>query len=138
VCFFTSPLSGQNHQSYPIPSFNVLVETSAVFQEITEITPSNIDGIRVIHVHINAPQKTDTCTCTAEVLIYSLDHQSVLGPYSVECGTTLSVEIDAREWGVLVTTKTPVDVSVWIDQGLLDKVNRSLFQSRANEFCKPD
>jgi len=135
LCVFTSPLLGQIRISYPIPSFDVLVVNSAVFQENT---PSNTKAKRVIHVRINVAQKTDTSTCIAEVLIYSLDHQSVLGTYNVECGTTLSVEIDDREWGVSVTSKTPVDVSVWIDQGFLNKENNLTFQIKADDFCKPD
>lgn len=112
VFLFNVSVSGQTHIPYPIPSSNILVETSAVFQEST---PSNCDGKRIIHVHINAQPKNDSFICSANVTIYSLDHQSILGPYIVDCGETLSVDIDDREWGVLVKTTTPVEVSVCID-----------------------
>ena len=136
VLFINGQISGQNHKPHVIPSFIVLVETSALFQETT---PSNSDGKRVIHVHINAPQQSDTVTCYANVLIYSLNHQSVLGPYRVLCGETLSVEIDNREWGVSITTNNSVLSSVWIDsQGFLNKLNCLPFQAKDDEFCKPD
>jgi|GEM_PF-709751 hypothetical protein len=112
VCILCSSLSGENVRIYPIPSYNVLVETSALFQENI---PGNCKARRKINVHINTSSKPDSIPCIAEVYIYSLDHQDVLGPYYVNCGETLSVEIDDREWGTTVTTTIPVEVSVWID-----------------------
>jgi len=38
----------------------------------------------------------------------------VLGPYTVYAGETLDVEIDEREWGVLVQTTYEIQVDVWI------------------------
>jgi len=38
-----------------------------------------------------------------------------LGPYLVQCGETLTVEIDEREWGVLVETGSETLVDVWIE-----------------------
>lgn len=58
-----------------------------------------------------------TKSCTATVWVYSLDQTTVLGPYTVTCGQTLSVPIDERQWGVLVESEEEVIVDVWIETG---------------------
>jgi hypothetical protein len=140
LCFIVfisiNPLSGQVVKIYPIPSYNVLVESSAIFQEML---PSNNKAKREIKVHIFPSHKSDSIPCFAEVTIYSLDHQTVLGPYTVNCGETLSVEIDEREWGVAVTSYNPVDVSVWIDtSSKLKERTESIIPSKEQEICNPD
>jgi len=136
VCIFINPISGQVVKIFPIPSYNVLVESSAIFQEML---PSFNKAKREIKVHIFPSHKSDSIPCLAEVTIYSLDHQTVLGPYTVNCGETLSVEIDDREWGVSVTSLIPVEVSVWID--VLQKLKTMpglIAPTRENEICDPD
>ena len=136
VCISINPLSGQDIKFYPIPSFNVIVDPSANFQEIS-IT--NTKARREEHVHIAHANNPDTTSCYAEVTIYSLDHQDVLGPYTVNCEETLSVEIDDREWGVIVTSIIKVKVSVWIDlEGQLKKMTGSFMHSKEQEICDPD
>ncbi len=136
VCISINSLSGQVVKIYPIPSYNVLVESSAIFQEML---PSFNKAKREIKIHIIPSLKSDSIPCFAEVTIYSLDHQTVLGPYTVNCGETLSVEIDDREWGVSVTSNTPVDVSVWVDtSSKLKERTGSLVQSKEQEICNPD
>jgi len=135
VNFSIGTLSGQNFRIYPIPSFNVFVEGTVWFQETV---PFNSKAKRVINVHIYSTKASDSTNCSAEVLIYSLDHQDVLGPYTVNCGETLSVEIDDREWGVSVTPFTPVEVSVWVDlQDLLKKMTGSL-PGKEEGLCNHD
>jgi len=103
------------------------------------MTISNTKAKRIINIHIKTTNKSDSIPCFAEVTIYSLDHQDVLGPYTVNCGETLSVEIDNREWGVSVTSFTPVEVSVWIDsQGQLKNMSGLIIQPKENEICDPD
>ncbi len=111
-------VSAQTSRPYPIPSFNVLVDPSAVFQETTN---SNSKGKRNIKIHVSSPQKNDTTSCFANVMVYSLDLQDALGPFHIDCGETLSVPIDEREWGVYVISDTPVIVSVWIAEDALLK-----------------
>ena len=111
-------VSAQITRPYPIPSFNVLVDPSAVFQETTN---SSFKGKRNIKIHVSSPQNNDTSSCFANVMVYSLDMQDALGPFHVDCGETLTVPIDEREWGVYVLSDTPVIVSVWITEDALLK-----------------
>lgn len=101
---------------YPIPSFNIPVDSGyARFQE--NIHPINADaplGKRDAHVIITS-RGPETSGCQAQVWLYSLDGLDILGPYTVMCGETLTVEIDERAWGVLVQTEYDVLVDVWIE-----------------------
>ena len=130
LCLFTSNVCGQISKPYPIPSYNVLVQTNAAFQETS--IPTN-KGKRNINVHPKPLQSTDSSSCFCIVLIYSLDKQDVLGPYTVNCSETLTVPIDEREWGVLVTSDTPVEVSVWIDEGSLLKKTGTIPSKQIND-----
>jgi hypothetical protein len=56
-------------------------------------------------------------TCQATVCVYSLDGQTILGPYTVYGGEILSVPIDDREWGVYVESDDEITVDVWISTG---------------------
>jgi hypothetical protein len=55
--------------------------------------------------------------CGITVWVYTLDRQTILGPYSLSCDDVLSVEIDDRSWGALVEADTEVFIDVWIDDG---------------------
>jgi hypothetical protein len=48
-------------------------------------------------------------------LVYSLDGETVYGPFTVYSGETLRVEIDDRECGVYVESNEDVIVDVWIE-----------------------
>ena len=67
-----------------------------------------------MQIQVTSQKTPDTTTCQATVWVYSLDHTTVLGPYTVLCGETLTVDIDDRDWGTLVESDVPVVVSVWI------------------------
>ena len=101
----------------PIPSYNILVDQMANFQEnvkANQIKKSN-KGERTLKVVVK--RKTDQDLCQAIVKVYSLDEQDVLGPYNVVCEELLSVEIDEREWGVMVQSDDNVYADVWIEEG---------------------
>jgi len=141
LCFIVfisvNPLSGQDFKFYPIPSFNVLVDPAAIFQDMQG--GSNSKAKREIIVHTKKSNKSDSSSCFASVTLYTLDHQTILGPYTVNCDETLSVEIDDRDWGVSVTSLTEIEVSVWIElQGLLKKMNNPLAPQKEQEVCEPD
>jgi hypothetical protein len=53
----------------------------------------------------------------ATVWVYSLDLQDIIGPYTVYGGETIYVDIDEREWGVIVQSEDHVEVDVWIEEG---------------------
>lgn len=107
---------GQTIPVYPIPSANVKVNGNAIFQEnYTNLHPKQTRERREVHVRITSASGSHQCQ--AMVWVYSLDHTTLLGPFIVNCGETLTVEIDEREWGVLVESEEDVIVDVWIDGG---------------------
>ena len=119
VCLFiitsANQVSAQVTKPYPIPSFNVTVTDPAAFQETG---PAATRAKRIMNVQVKPKSIADTGSCGATIYIYSLDHETILGPYYVNCGETLTVPIDEREWGVVVTADVPVEVSVWIEETL--------------------
>jgi hypothetical protein len=100
----------------PIPSYNVPVNLKAYFQEQNnDNSCKQTLGKRTLHVRVSC-SGTSVTTCSATVWVYSLDGEDTYGPFTVNGGETLEVEIDEREWGVYVESETPVIVDVWIDE----------------------
>lgn len=98
----------------PIPSFNIPVYLIANFQEgLKDAHPKGKKKIKVL----GSCGNVNKTTCQATVYAYSLDLQTVLGPYTLIDGQTLSIDIDEREWGVLVQSDDHMTVSVWIEEG---------------------
>ena len=114
--FFSITLMSQTGPNYPIPSYNVPIDSGyALFQECGNIV--SIDKTREkrdIYV-TNILRVTGISDCRSQVWIYSLDGLDILGPYAVLCGETLTVEIDERDWGVLVETDSDILVDVWTE-----------------------
>jgi hypothetical protein len=103
---------------YPIPSYNALVDERATFMEGIDTTGLTggvqfTDKRRVMYIECN-PAKTSLGD--AAVWAYTLDHTTVLGPYPLYFGQVLQIDIDEREWGVLVSTKVEIVVDVWIEE----------------------
>ena len=99
---------------YPIPSYNVEVQGYANFVENygNSNHPNQVLEKRDVSVLI----KSGTHRCEGTAWVYTLDHLTVLGPYSLICDETLVVEIDDQSWGVLVFSENDVLVDVWISQ----------------------
>jgi hypothetical protein len=114
VCLATF---GQISGSYPIPSYNVPVDSGdyACFNEATSAarTPDALEK-KDVHIRILS-SNPETPGCQATVWLYSLDGLDVLGPYTVLCGDELVVTVDDREWGVIVSSQYDVTVDVWIE-----------------------
>jgi hypothetical protein len=106
----------QTIRPWPIPFFNIPVFGRALFQENLHPTNDNTEGRRRVHIEVSSQKTPDTLTNPVTVCIYSLDHTTVLGPYSVNYGVTLTVDIDDRDWGVMVESSVTVIVSVWITE----------------------
>jgi hypothetical protein len=100
--------------TYPIPSYNVKVMGYANFRQDYRANSKSTREKRTVQVNITS---TNPHGCTATVWVYSLDQTTVLGPFTVTCGQTLSVAIDDRQWGVLVESEEEVIVDVWIVTG---------------------
>lgn len=104
----------QNLPTYPIPSFNVTVDSLANFKETNRnLSPDFTDGKKEINVQIQG--RAETGSCEATVWVYSLDQSTILGPFALSCGSLLTVEIDDIEWGVLVDSDDDILVDVWIE-----------------------
>jgi hypothetical protein len=118
--------SKQAFSQYPIPSYNVNVTSWANFQEpqlSSEVSiqkSSNSDYVispmakRDMNVQVNCCGFSSCDSCQATVWVYSLDGQTILGPFTVYGGDVLSVPIDDRDWGVIVSTEDDITVDVWI------------------------
>jgi hypothetical protein len=108
----------QGVPSYPIPSYNVSVNMYANFREDITYQPTDqLRGKRAVNVQVKSGSDADNCQAT--VWIYSLDRTTLLGPYTVPCGETLTVEIDEREWGAFVECEISVMVDVWFSEATL-------------------
>jgi hypothetical protein len=118
--FLVSKLSiAQN----PIPSYNIPVYLMANFLEgAKDAQPKGKKKIKVMGT-CNNSSKT---TCLATVYAYSLDQQTILGPYTLAGGQTLSIDIDDRDWGVFVQSDDHIIVSVWIEEGKAQPSKRLL------------
>lgn len=100
---------GQN----PIPSYNVPVLGNALFVESPPQLPAG-KARRVLNTSATCSKTGAENQDYTTIYVATVDQQTVLGPYTLYCGQTLSVEIDDRQWGVLVTTPTEILISVWI------------------------
>jgi hypothetical protein len=116
LSFGCSNIYSQTFPVYPIPSYNVTVDGYADFMNQISTPQQNYDkGIRRVIIHLKSAVEP-SIPCQATVWVYSLDLTTVLGPYSLECGDELSVQIDERDWGVFVETEDKVIVDVWIER----------------------
>lgn len=104
----------QSIASYPIPSYDVVVNGYANFiendrsQNITQIV-----GKRVVDVEVKTPSDINECQST--VWAYTLDYSEVLGPFTVNCREPIAINIDDRKWGVLVESESEVVIDIWFE-----------------------
>jgi hypothetical protein len=111
-----STVKSQNIPTYPIPSYNILVDGTANFRNALtqKDTCKNFKEKRDANIHLKSASIGNP-DCRATVWVYSLDLSTILGPYQVSCGETLTVPIDEREWGVIVQSDSDVIVDVWFE-----------------------
>ena len=124
---------------FPIPSYNIPVTHAVNFEESTNkpIVKEATKGKRKIKVIVRSEESGGSCEAT--VWIYSLDQMDILGPFTVSCEELLSVEIDERDWGVLVQSDNHVYADVWIEEELkyAVKTEESLTGNLLLSFCFP-
>ena len=111
MCLWIPSGKAQNFKTYPIPSYNILSYGIANFLEESKKSCKDAP-LEMRHIHIKCIASN---TCPVTVWIYSKDGLDILGPYTVNPGEILTVEIDDREWGVYTTADCEVLISVWID-----------------------
>ena len=111
---------------YPIPSFNLPVVGIANFQESQLSVGGGIENgkfndgklspmtRRVMNIKVTHTVASLNGTFQATVWVYSLDKQTIIGPFTVYVGDVLSVPIDDRDWGVIVDSDYDITVDVWI------------------------
>jgi hypothetical protein len=107
---------GQSIPSYPIPSYGVYVNgfTNFANENIQTDTCDNYRGKRDAFIHLRSASQENP-ECQGMVWVYTLDYSTILGPYIVLCDDTLVVEIDDRDWGVLVESEYRIIVDVWFE-----------------------
>ncbi len=110
-------LFAQKSKPYPIPSYNVLVNGIANFQESMLTNGGLLRGKATANIRTICNKTFNLSNIT--VYVYSLDGLDCLGPFAMSCGQSLSVEIDDRAWGVAVQTEYDVPVDVWIERETL-------------------
>jgi len=107
----------QCHAQYPIPSYDVCINDYATFQE-DESEQSPVEQVlakRMLYIRASCGNK-ETGTCQATVWFYSLDRQTVYGPFTIYGDETIPREIDQRAWGVLVESEDGIYIDVWIEE----------------------
>ncbi len=109
-------LTGKGFAVNPIPSYGVLVHEYANFQEQSKsFGTGKLDrGKKTMVVRSICGGTKDQCNCT--VWVYTLDGQTVLGPFYLVGSDIVYVDIDEREWGVLVQSNDKVVIDVWIEE----------------------
>jgi len=107
--------AAQSSMSYPIPSYDVMVNGLANFEESGGTGSVNTDAKKTISI-ISVGYNT-LAPCNITICIYSLDGQYCLGPYTISCGQSFSIYVADRAWGVNVQTECAVEVDVFIGQG---------------------
>jgi hypothetical protein len=100
----------------PIPSYNVLVNGRAVFQESSKpiIGGTNTTKERR-QMNVQTSVASPTAGFSQSIVVtsvYRLDGTIVLGPYYLVVGQRIAVGIDNQTWGVSVATDA-ARVSVW-------------------------
>lgn len=107
----------QIQAQYTIPAYDVeLINDNTTFEESEGLIQSQSLEERQIIIEVEDDKPNQTSW--AQVRVYSLDGEDVLGPYTVTEGTQLRVPIDQREWGVIVIDFiSGAIISTWIEQG---------------------
>lgn len=136
-----STLSGIDIQAQnPIPSYNVLINTQGTFIESFS-NGSVTEGKRKVFISGSSVAETTTSDCHATVYVATVDQQTILGPFTLVCGVTLEVEIDDRQWAVLVVSDSTIFISVWIveEQMAASESNRLFTEDKdAIRWCDPE
>ncbi len=111
-------------KAYHIPSYNTLVTGTANFVSGFNISTTNNQALspdkRDVDVENDGGAQSPnpgSIGPSIVVLIYSLSNYTILGPYTVSSGQTITVPIDDSAWGVTITTCAPTYVSLWMDNG---------------------
>ncbi|RLD83955.1 MAG: hypothetical protein DRJ10_02475 [Bacteroidetes bacterium] len=82
-----------------------------------ELTQVKILAAEERKVHIEVDTNEPNSTASAQINVYSLDGNDVLGPYTVNQGDELIVTIDEREWAIETLSITSnSELTHWITE----------------------
>jgi len=104
---------------YAIPSIDYeLIQINTTFEENAGhlfLLNSSSREERHLIVSVNDDNNPEQ-TSWADILVYSLDRQDELGPFTVTEGTPANITIDDREWGFKVLDFLEgCTISTWIE-----------------------
>lgn len=107
-------------QNYSIPAFNVPVSNNTTFEQPQNIFKKAPEGDRErirANVEVQPPYPMNAPNAIiATVEFYSLDGQTVVGPFDVYEDEILEVDLDDAEWGVTVLEVIDgSEMSVWME-----------------------
>jgi len=107
----------QSFATKPIPSYDVPLYNAANFQEKPG-PGGKAEPKEKRQLNVQTTVAPGGPRVVTQVYIYSLDYKTILGPFSLFDSDKITVDIDARPWGVVTITQDPsrVSVSVWIDK----------------------
>jgi hypothetical protein len=123
----------------PIPSFNTKITYRANFQELKG--GNNNKEKRQMNVETTSSATPEMSQGTAIVYVYKLVGNEYLGPFYLDPGEVLTVDIDNSKWGVVMELEKPgteLYANVWIDASpkLLGEVQPDfLFPGLLPELC---
>ncbi len=95
--FFSANVFAQ----FPISSYDTPVNSGTYFSMSQSQSPAMSAEKRKMNIDTTDPDTAPT-TGFVTFMAYSLDMQSFQGPFTLEVGTSKSIEIDDRPWGLVV------------------------------------
>jgi hypothetical protein len=99
--FFSANVFAQ----YPIASYDTPVNTGTYFSMDQSQSPAmSAEKIKMV-INTTNPNTAPTAGVVTFV-VFSLDMQTFQGPYTIEIGTSKTVDIDERAWGLVVVGQT--------------------------------
>jgi len=110
-----------------------VVESQEVFSESSG-GKDDTDGKRKVLITGSSTTDQTESSCIATVYVATTDQLTILGPFSLICGTALEVEIDDRMWSVLINSDTVILASVWIEQGEVSAILPQQFHPAHKEI----
>ena len=95
--FFSANVFAQ----FPISSYDTPVNPQTYFTMSHASNPAMSAEKRKMNVNTTDPDTAPTVGYVTFV-VYSLDMQTFKGPYTIEVGSSKTIDIDERQWGLVV------------------------------------
>ncbi|RLD86888.1 MAG: hypothetical protein DRJ09_11210 [Bacteroidetes bacterium] len=99
--FFSANVFAQ----YPIASYDTPTAPGTYFTMSHATSPSMSAEKRKMNVNTTGGSSAPTSEFVT-FMVYSLDMQDFKGPYTIQIGSSKSIPIDERQWGLVVLGQT--------------------------------